>query len=66
VPIEPWEYPIGGYQILAKCLKDCNDRRLMMEEMQTFFRVVTAIRQTIALQEEIDALYAAAEKGVTG
>ena len=66
VPIELWEYPIGGYQVLAKRLKDRNDRRLTMEEIQTFCRVVTAIKETIALQEEIDALYAAAEKGVIG
>ena len=66
VPIELWEYPIGGYQVLAKWLKDRNDRQLTMEEIKTFCRVVTAIKQTIALQEEIDALYAAAEKRIIG
>ena len=64
VPIELWEHPIGGYQVLAKWLKDRNNRQLTMEEIKTFCRVVTAIKQTIALQEEIDALYAAAEEGV--
>jgi hypothetical protein len=64
VPIELWEYPIGGYQVLAKWLKDRSDRRLTMEEVKTYCRVVTAVERTIALREEIDALYAAAEKGV--
>jgi hypothetical protein len=37
-----------------------------MDEIKTFCRMVTAKKQTIALQEEIDALYAAAEKGIIG
>jgi len=61
VPLELWEYQIGGYQVLAKWLKDRRERRLTLEEIKTYCRVVTAIRRTIALQEEIDALYPEAE-----
>ncbi len=61
VPLELWEYQIGGYQVLAKWLKDRRERSLTLEEIKTYCRVVTAIRRTIALQEEIDALYPEAE-----
>jgi predicted helicase len=61
VPLELWEYQIGGYQVLEKWLKDRQDRPLTLEEIKTYCRVVTAIQRTIALQEEIDALYPEAE-----
>jgi len=61
LPLELWEYQIGGYQVLAKWLKDRRERRLTLEEIKTYCRVVTAIQCTIALQEEIDALYSQAE-----
>jgi len=61
VPLELWDYQIGGYQVLEKWLKDRQDRPLALEEIKTYCRVVTAIQRTIALQEEIDALYPEAE-----
>ena len=64
VPLELWEYQIGGYQVLAKWLKDRRDRVLSLEEIKTYCRVVTAIQRTIALQEEIDALYPEAESQI--
>ncbi len=64
VPLELWEYQIGGYQVLAKWLKDRRERRLTLEEIKTYCRVVTAIQRTIALQEEIDALYPEAESQI--
>jgi len=64
VPLELWEYQIGGYQVLAKWLKDRRERQLNLEEIKTYCRVVTAIQRTIALQEEIDALYPEAESQV--
>ncbi|MFH1927232.1 MAG: type ISP restriction/modification enzyme [Chloroflexota bacterium] len=64
VPLELWEYQIGGYQVLAKWLKDRRDRRLTLGEIRTYCRVVTAIQRTIVVQEEIDALYPEAEKGL--
>ncbi len=64
VPLELWEYQIGGYQVLAKWLKDRRERRLTLEEIKTYCRVVTAIKRTITLQEEIDALYPEAESQI--
>jgi predicted helicase len=64
VPLELWEYQIGGYQVLEKWLKDRRERRLSLDEIKTYCRVVTAIQCTIAVQEEIDALYPEAEKSL--
>jgi len=64
VPLVLWEYQIGGYQVLAKWLKDRRERRLTLEEIKTYCRVVTAIQRTIVLQEEIDALYPEAESQI--
>lgn len=64
VPRELWEYQIGGYQVLAKWLKDCRKRRLTVEEIKTYYRIVTALQKTIAVQEEIDALYPETEQAI--
>ena len=64
VPLELWEYQNGGYQVLAKWLKDRRDRVLSLEEIKTYCRIVTAIERTIAIQEEIDALYPKAESQI--
>ena len=50
--------------MLDKWLKDRRERRLTLEEIKTYCRIVTAIRRTIALQEEIDELYPQVEKEV--
>jgi len=64
VPLELWEYQIGGYQVLEKWLKDRQQRQLTLEEIKTYCRIVTAIQRTIALQEEVDALYPEAESQI--
>lgn len=64
VPLELWEYQIGGYQVLEKWLKDRRDRQLSLDEIKTYCRIVTAIRRTIEVQEEIDALYPEIEKAI--
>jgi predicted helicase len=61
VPPEVWEYAIGGYQVAEKWLKDRRDRRLTLDEIRTYCRIVTALHRTIALQTEIDAYYAQIE-----
>jgi len=64
VPLELWEYRIGGYQVLEKWLKDRKDRRLSMDEIKTYCRVVTALKVTMEIQEEIDALYPKVEERI--
>jgi len=62
VPAEVWEYPIGGYQVCHKWLKDRKDRCLSLEEIKTYCRIVTALSKTIAIQADIDKLYPQVEK----
>jgi len=61
VPVAVWEYRIGGYQVCEKWLKDRGERRLELEDVRAYCRIVTALARTIALQAEIDALYPAVE-----
>jgi len=57
-----WEYPIGGYQVCHKWLKDRKERRLTLEEIKTYCRIATALEKTIQIQAEIDTLYPQVEK----
>ena len=50
--------------MLDKWLTDRRGRQLGLDEIKTYCRTVTALRYTIALQEEVDALYPQAEKTV--
>lgn len=59
-----WEYQIGGYQVLYKWLKDRKGKELSLKEIKHYCRVVTALKRTIEIQEEIDKLYPCVEKDV--
>jgi hypothetical protein len=59
---EMWEYPIGGYQVLEKYLKDRKGRRL--EDPIRYIHIATAIARTIDLQREIDRIYPEVERNV--
>ncbi|OGP75565.1 MAG: hypothetical protein A2V86_07730 [Deltaproteobacteria bacterium RBG_16_49_23] len=54
---EVWEYHIGGYQVAEKWLKDRKDRQLSSEEVAHYTRVITAIAETITIQETLDELF---------
>ena len=56
VPKEVWEYQIGGYQVLAKYLKD-RKRKLSLEEIEHYMKVVKALKRTIEVQTEIDEVF---------
>jgi predicted helicase len=62
VPAEVWNYQIGGYQVCEKWLKDRQERRLELDDILTYCRIVTALGQTITLQQEVDALYPQVEE----
>jgi predicted helicase len=51
---ELWSYQIGGYQVLAKWLKDRKGRFLTSADTIHYSRIVTALSRTAALQKEID------------
>ncbi len=64
VPQNVWEYRIGGYQVCSKWLKDRKGRRLSLEDIKHYCRVVTLLERTIEIQNEIDELYPDMEKNL--
>ncbi|MEW6213725.1 MAG: type ISP restriction/modification enzyme, partial [Nitrospirota bacterium] len=64
--IEPivWEYQIGGYQVCEKWLKDRKGRRLSLDDIKHYCKVVTALERTIKIQKEIDEIYPEVEKEI--
>ena len=64
VSAELWEYQIGGYQVLEKWLKDRKERTLSHDDIRTYCRIVTAIHQTIQIQQQIDEHYPEVEKDI--
>lgn len=63
--IEPdvWEYQIGGYQVLDKWLKDRREKKLSLDEIKHYCKIITALKRTIEIQEEIDNIYPEVENG---
>lgn len=51
---EVWQYPIGGYQVCEKWLKDKKNRTINLDDIKTYGKIVTALSKTIDLQKEID------------
>jgi predicted helicase len=54
VPKEAWEFHIGGYQVCEKWLKDRKGRKLSVDDIQHYQRIVVALLETIRLMEAID------------
>jgi predicted helicase len=61
VPEPVWTYRVGGYQVCEKWLKDRQERRLEVDDIRTYCRIVTTLRLSLGIQQEIDALYPQAE-----
>jgi predicted helicase len=59
---EVWEYQIGGYQVCNKWLKDRKGKRLSLDEIKHYCRIVTSLQKTIEIQKAIDDIYPEAEK----
>jgi predicted helicase len=64
IPEEVWEYQIGGYQVCEKWLKDRKGKRLSVDDIKHYCKVVTALQKTIEVQREIDDIYPEVEKDV--
>ncbi len=62
VPESVWTYQVGGYQVCEKWLKDRKERRLKLDDIRAYCRIVTALKRTIAIQKQIDALYPEVER----
>jgi len=54
VPVEAWEFKVGGYQVCEKWLKDRKGRVLSGEEITHYQRIVVALKETIRLMKAVD------------
>jgi predicted helicase len=54
VPVDVWDFHIGGYQVCEKWLKDRKGRRLSEDDITHYHKIVVAINETIGLMAEID------------
>ena len=56
VPLEVWEFHIGGYHVAHKWLKDRKGRTLSYDELAHYQKIMVALNETIRLMTEIDSL----------
>jgi predicted helicase len=56
IPPEVWNFHIGGYQVCHKWLKDRKGRTLTYDELTHYQKIIVALKETIRLMAEIDAL----------
>jgi len=56
VPLEVWNFHIGGYQVCQKWIKDRKDRTLTYDEQNHYQKIMVALKETSRLMEEIDTL----------
>ncbi len=61
-----WDYQIGGYQVMAKWLKDRKGRRLSLDDIKHYCRIATVITETRNIQTKIDEIYPDVEKKCVG
>jgi predicted helicase len=54
VPLEAWEFYIGGYQPAQKWLKDRKGGTLIFDEIEHYRKIITVLSLTIDLQRQID------------
>jgi predicted helicase len=55
-PKAVWEFHIGGYQVCEKWLKDRKGRKLDIDEINHYQKIIVALNETIRLMTEIDVL----------
>ncbi len=56
VPQEAWDFYIGGYQPAQKWLKDRKDRKLTIEDIRHWQRIIVALAETAKTMQEIDKI----------
>jgi predicted helicase len=54
IPVNAWEFQIGGYRVADKWLKDRKGRNLTFDDMDHYAKVIAALSRTIDLMREID------------
>ncbi len=56
VPPETWNFKVGGYQVCEKWLKDRKGRKLTLDDVEHYNKVVASLTQTRELMTQIDAV----------
>lgn len=56
VPVNVWNYTIGGHAVAKKWLKDRKGRSLTFDELQHYASVISAIDATMRIEGRIDEL----------
>jgi len=59
---EEWNFFIGGHQVLNLWLKEKKGKKLSLEDVYYFIRIIAAIKETIKIMRELDDLYDDIEK----
>ena len=54
VPPEVWNFQVGGYQVCEKWLKDRKGRKLTIDDITHYQKIIVALKETIRLMNEID------------
>jgi len=57
VPLNAWEFYIGGYQPAQKWLKDRRGRTLSMVEIQHYQKIIVALVETKRVMGEVDGVF---------
>lgn len=55
VPMEVWEFHVGGYQVCKRWLNDRKGRTLSYDDLEHYRRIVAALGEPIRLMSVIDA-----------
>ena len=55
IPDDAWNFHIGGYQPAQKYLKDRKNRKLTLDEIRHYQKIIVALVETAKIMQEIDA-----------
>lgn len=54
VPVDVWNFHVGGYPVCEKWLKDRRGRTLSNDDITHYQKIIVALKETICLMKEID------------
>lgn len=63
VPLEVYEFRVGGYQPAEKWLKDRRERMLSLEDLEHYPQMLGAMARTLELMVKVEAVYSGLEDG---
>lgn len=56
IPLNVWEFYIGGYQPAQKWLKDRNGRQLDFDDILHYQKIIIALNETNAIMQKVDQI----------